>query len=101
MTPETEIKKSIVRYLGYGGWFSFPVIAGMGSVKGSPDRVAIRDGITLYIEVKSEKGRQTPEQVNFQRNIESHDGHYVLVRSVEELDSEIQKLTGEKVLMFA
>lgn len=101
MTPETQTKQSIKRYLKYSGWFSYPLPAGIGSVKGAPDRIAIRDGIHLHIEVKSANGRQTPEQVNFQRNVEAGGGHYVLVRSVEELDCEIQKLTGERCLMFA
>lgn len=43
-------------------------------------------GLFVAIEVKREKGgKQTEEQILFQKNVEAHGGRYVLARSVDEV----------------
>jgi hypothetical protein len=44
----------------------------------------------LEIEVKSEDGRQTEEQRNYQSMIERFGGVYVLARSVDDVTSALQ-----------
>ena len=53
---------------------------------GTPDRyVILRNGKMVWIEVKTQKGRQTPDQQQFQEMIESLTGHYyILARSATE-----------------
>lgn len=46
-------------------------------------------GRRLEIEVKSATGRQTVDQVNFQKMIEKFGGLYILARSVEDVDAAI------------
>lgn len=58
-------------------------------VKGGADisgilRIRSGYGIRLEIEVKTGSGRQTPDQKNFQRMIESLGGFYVVARSVQD-----------------
>lgn len=58
-------------------------------VKGSADisgilRIRSGYGIRLEIEVKTGSGRQTPDQKNFQRMIESLGGFYLVARSIQE-----------------
>jgi hypothetical protein len=46
-------------------------------------------GARLEIEVKSEDGKQSQDQVNFQRIIERHHGIYILARSVDDVWAKI------------
>lgn len=48
-------------------------------------RTGRRYGIRLEIEVKSESGRQTPEQRAFQAMIERFGGLYILARSADDV----------------
>jgi len=100
MTEETAIKKQIKQYLDYTGWFSFHVLQGLGSFHGVPDKIAIKNGIVLFIEIKSSTGRQSGHQKRFQELIENHGGYYLLARSVEDVDRYISNLTGQGSLMF-
>jgi hypothetical protein len=61
-------------------WVSF----GLGA--GGADLVGILkpSGRFLAVEVKTPSGRQTPEQVAWQRAVESAGGMYVVARSVAE-----------------
>ncbi len=60
-------------------------------VPGQADLTGILpDGRRLEIEVKSEDGRQTEEQRNYQSMIERFGGVYVLARSVDDVTSALQ-----------
>lgn len=69
-------------------------LAGMGSrakregiVKGVADLCLAmpRHGYgALYIEMKTSRGRQTPEQIAWGRNISNHGNKYVICRSLDE-----------------
>jgi len=48
-------------------------------------------GVALYIEVKSETGRQREEQKTFEANIRRCGGIYILARSLEDVTSEIER----------
>ena len=84
-TPETIIKNQIKSYLDVIGVFHFPIMQGMGSYKGIPDRLAIKEGVTYYIEIKSATGRQSEYQKEFQKKCEKAGGLYILARSVEDV----------------
>jgi len=86
MTPEGKIKKQIREYLITKKWFIYPNTANQFSMKGVPDYTAISpDGLVVQIEVKADKGKQTPEQIEFQRRWIECNGVYVLVHSLSEL----------------
>jgi len=38
----------------------------------------------LYIEMKTDKGRQSPSQIEFQRNVEAQEYRYVVCRSLDD-----------------
>lgn len=56
---------------------------GQGDISG----LLLPHGRRLEIECKTERGRQTAEQVSFQAMIERFGGLYVLARSVEDVDA--------------
>lgn len=84
---ENEIKKLVKDYLDIKGWFHFYNLQGMGAFKGVPDIIAIKAGRVLFIEAKrpARGAKQSPAQIEFQRNIEYQGGEYVLVDCLEKL----------------
>ena len=85
-TPENLVKDEIKDYLNLKGWFHFPVMQGMGSYHGIPDRIAVKDGVVLFIEVKSPSGKLTEHQRAFCDKIEDHRGYYLVVRGYEDIE---------------
>ena len=90
-TPETAIKKQIKDYLNLYGWYCFPILQSLGAHKGISDLIACKDGKTLFIEVKTSKGKQSVYQKHFQHCIEQAGGIYVLARSYMDLEKIIQQ----------
>ena len=91
---ENDVKRVVKDYLSIKGWFNFPLTAGMGSYPGLPDRIAIKNGRVLFIEVKRPGGKQSDHQRQFQNDIWFKGGHYVLVMCLEDLIQAIEKLEG-------
>lgn len=84
-TPETAVKRQIKEYLDVLGIFHFPITQGMGSYKGIPDRIAIKNGVSYYIEIKAENGKQSPYQKQFQADVERSGGIYILAKGISDL----------------
>lgn len=85
LTPETLIKRDVKRYLSLTGWYCFSILQGLGAHRGIPDIIACRDGQTLFIECKSPKGKQSPDQQEFEQRIKEAGCIYLLIRDVTEL----------------
>ena len=66
----------------------------MGAYKGIPDIIAIKNGRTLYIEVKRLGGKQSDHQILFQSNIWEKGGHYILVKCLEDMIEAIKIIEG-------
>ena len=79
------MKRAVKDYLNATGWFNFHVLQGMGAYKGVPDRIAIKNGIVLFIEVKQPKGKQSDNQIGFEKDIWQAGGHYILVKCIDDL----------------
>ncbi len=102
---ETAIQRCILDNLRWRGLLAFrcqpasiPIRKGkaiLGFRRGDPFNVGIPDiicaieGRFVGIEVKSESGRQSPEQIEWQRRIEKAGGTYVLARSWEDVSAAI------------
>lgn len=87
-TLESSVLQAVKQYLQQvKGYYVIRIQQSLGSHRGLTDLIAIKDGKVLFIEVKSNSSRskQSPHQVEFQREIEAHGGTYMLVRSVEEI----------------
>ncbi len=85
ITPETAIKQHVKQYLKIRGWFIFPLLAGLGAYRGIADFYIIKDGRGIWLEIKTERGKQSDHQVKFQADIEAHGGEYMVCRDVQEL----------------
>jgi Holliday junction resolvase len=65
--------------------------------KGVPDILGCYQGKFLGIEVKTEKGKPSPEQVRFIQNLNDAGGIAFIARSVDDV---IEKLGLQKRLLF-
>ena len=95
MLSENEIQNEIRERLRWAGWYVICHQKSMGSLKGLSglsDLSAIRNGQTVYIEVKKPGGVQSQWQKDFQAEVESHGARYILAYSVDEVDA----LVGEQ-----
>lgn len=90
--PRTEksIQTEIRIALGLMGWRVYRIHQSLGSHKGFCDLIAIKGGKVLFIEVKTMRGKQSPYQEQFQREIEQAGGTYILARSVEDVERGIK-----------
>ncbi|MCJ7790569.1 MAG: hypothetical protein MUP69_10435 [Candidatus Atribacteria bacterium] len=83
---ENDIKSQVKDYLNLRRYFHFPLTAGMGSYSGLPDRIAIKNGKVYFIESKKPiGGKQSDDQIKFQKNIENEKGKYIMVKCLEDL----------------
>jgi len=94
MMSENEIKKQVKDYLNATGWFNFHILQGIGAYKGTPDRIAAKNGKVLFIEVKKLGGKQSDYQKHFQEYVEGAGGSYILVKCLEDLIKAIDELEG-------
>jgi len=57
------------------------------TLKGVSDIIVVKEGKPIFLEVKREKTKQSPEQLEFQRLVQNNGGYYYVVRSVEDVIS--------------
>lgn len=85
--PEGEIKKGIRLHLemfGYEVQYIFPE-RNRKQGKGVADMVAMKRGVTTWIEVKDKRGVQSKDQVIFEEKCKRAGVRYILARSREDL----------------
>lgn len=88
---EAEIQSAIRECLRWNGWFVIRHQQTLGSHRGLSDLTAIKDGVTVYIEVKTMSGVLSADQEAFRDEVEAHGGTYIVARCVED----VQMLCGD------
>jgi len=82
---ESLILNQVRDVLKLDGWDVTRHQQGLGCRRGFPDLTALKDGKTLYIEVKTPKGKQSVYQIEFEQTCKAHGGTYIVARSVEDI----------------
>jgi len=82
---ESEIQRQIKEYLQWNGWFVVKIHQSLGSFKGIADLYAIKNGRSVWIEVKTSEGRQSVDQIAFEQEIKRHGGEYIVARSLDDV----------------
>ena len=85
MQKETIIRKMITDALRVSGWDVTYHLQGVGSRKGFPDLTAMKNGQTIYIEVKTPTGRQSEYQKQFEQICKEHGCRYIIARSLKDV----------------
>ena len=90
--PVSEIARALKQILG-GGKPS-EVLKRLRRVmiglKGEPDISGCLDGLWIGIEVKTATGRQSPDQIKFQKHITQRGGIYIVARSPDDVVRQIE-----------
>ena len=90
-TPkESEIRAQVKEFLEWQGWFVFYHLQGLGSYPGLPDLQAVKDGRTIYIEIKRPGGRQSVKQKKFQQDLEAAGGVYIIAQGLESITAYLE-----------
>ncbi len=84
-TPENKVKDEVVQWLNLNHWFHFNIKQAKYCYKGIADRVAMKDGIVLWIELKTKKGKQSIEQIQFEQDVKDNGCHYLVVTCFEDI----------------
>lgn len=110
MAEEAKVQNKICEHLQKKGLFFFrtnnsPVYdqklnSGLGGYRsqgkwaasGLPDIIGIVNGRFVGLEVKSTKGKQSSDQVLFERRCKNNGGIYAVVRSVSDVDKVLTML---------
>lgn len=100
---EHEIQRSILDYLEFLGIFHYRNNSGAMPLEskgvrrflrfgtpGSPDIVIVKGGIYIGVEVKTKTGKQNPNQIQFQKDLEAAGGQYWLVRSLNDFHAKLK-----------
>lgn len=84
---ESELSAAIMQYLQLRDYFAWRTHTGHNrpSVPGIPDIVASRGGRTVYIEVKTEDGKLSREQVECHSRLMQKGAEVFVVHSLDEL----------------
>uniref|UniRef100_A0A6M3LK80 Putative VRR-NUC domain-containing protein n=1 Tax=viral metagenome TaxID=1070528 RepID=A0A6M3LK80_9ZZZZ len=82
---ETDIKRQVIEYLNIHHIFNYGLLQGIGSYRGAPDRVLFFKGEVIFLELKTEKGKLSQYQEEFQRQCANDGIKYYVVRSLEDL----------------
>lgn len=92
---ESDIQKTIIDYLKIKRHFFWRNNSGAyktengGFVRfgeaGSPDICIVKDGFFIGLEVKASKGKQSPNQIEWEKAIKAAGGEYYVVRSLDEV----------------
>lgn len=82
---ESDIQRQIRDYLQWHGWFVVKIHQSLGSYKGIADLYAIKNGRSVWIEVKTPRGRQSEHQRQFEVDIKARGGEYMVARCVEDV----------------
>ena len=83
---ESDIQKYIKDYLIKTGWFCWKIHQqGKYCYRGITDLMAIKDGLTIYVEVKAWKGCLSSDQEKFRDDIVSHGGKHLVARRLDDV----------------
>lgn len=102
ITPESQVLRSCIAWLYWKKIYHFRLNTGAYKTEtgqyvkyglpGASDILALIRGVLVCIEVKSAKGKLSPNQIAFKEAIEKNGGVYIVARSPDDLERELKPL---------
>lgn len=77
---EKDFAADCIQALEAAGWYCRQVENQRRIKRGFSDWVAIRRGRVVFLEFKSRRGKQRPEQIEFMEGVRAHGGEYRVAR---------------------
>ena len=85
LPSHSDLQHQAKDYLQLRGWAVMWHQAGLGTYPGFSDLSAIKDGRTIYVEIKAGKDRLRRDQIEFKVMIEAQGGTFIEYRRLEDL----------------
>lgn len=82
---EKTVKEGVRNFLRFEGWYVINCFQGLGCFPGLSDLICIKNGIVMFVEIKTATGKLSEHQIKFEYEIESRGGRYFVIRSVDEI----------------
>jgi len=94
MDAESVILNATRQSLRLKGWYVMRIQQSIGCHPGISDLIAVKRGMTIFVETKSPKwrGKLSKDQVKFKDNIETHGGLFLVIDSVDEMMKTIDEI---------
>ena len=95
---EKSIMLGIIQALGFKDWYVIrmpPSIYTSG--KGIPDLYACKKGVSVWIEVKTPKGKLSPSQERITRLLDEAGANVIIARSVDYAIEKAEEAFGNKL----
>jgi len=89
---ESNIQTYIKKYLKDNGWFCFKIHQqGKFCYRGITDLITMKNGVTVFIEVKAKKGKLSQDQEKFRDDIVSYGGNHLVAKSLGDVIEYLKK----------
>ena len=89
---ETQLQSAIIELARVTGWLCYHTHDSRHSAKGFPDLCMVRCGRVIFAELKSEKGKLTPEQEQWQIRLVQTDAEYYVWRPVDWMSGRVDEV---------
>lgn len=86
---ESKIQSSIIKYAKSKGWHTIKTIK--LSESGHADIFMFKNGVTIFVEVKTLKGIQSEIQKYREKQMTNNGFKYILTRSLEDFKTQIDE----------
>jgi hypothetical protein len=90
---ESDIQRKIIEFLTKSGYYAVKII--QTNKNGWPDIQAHKDGKTIFIEVKSEKGVVSDLQKYRHKELEKNGFNIIITTSQKHLENELNRISKE------
>ncbi len=84
---EADVLRMAREWLKMRGWFVVRIQQSMGAHKGVSDLIAVKRGLTVWMEIKGPNGRLSKPQEEFAAAIDAAGGFYAVIRNREDLEN--------------
>lgn len=88
---ESDLKRTVKEFLQWHHFYVATIQGGPFGTPGVSDLIAVKGGRTLFLEVKTAKGKLRDNQVEFGSNIRAQGEEYYVVRSIEDVEQIIKE----------
>lgn len=92
---ESVIQSQVIKYLEKIGWYVVKII--QTNKNGWPDLQAHKDGITIFVEVKSEKGKVSQLQQYRHKQLTDAGFKVYVIYSLKQIINELSSTIGSQI----
>lgn len=92
---ESVIQSQVIKYLEKIGWYVVKII--QTNKNGWPDLQAHKDGITIFVEVKSEKGKVSQLQQYRHKQLTDAGFKVYVIYSLKQIINELSSTIGSEI----